>query len=504
VMPIIFVQIAVGGFIETIPKTKAGLDGLLFATHLWLSVPLTLMILCQYAKVFINNRVEEPLVAHPSLYLGLARHRTLASIPFVALAFTGMFFAYFWQPLAARLNHLWIAIPIHMLSTGLLVFAAAIIVGAIGRKLLRGATRRGIRNPDLFVNLTGGIAMTVFAALLLGIILVNKFAVGVFEALGNSLAVSFPVGMIPFAAALAADEGRRVALTGWLGLSTGLALWSLRATYRWSFSAHREIPIDLATPVHRLFTPVFTGLPSRWLPPGISAFWRKDIVVPYSREPKRYLFHQVNLLWWGIMSVILTMALRKRGIISAAFADTVPVLMTLAAMAVLAMQNGVNALGREGKEITWLRPFVTGSQLFGRKLLVNCTYVLVHGIAFAFIVSTASHAASLNTSIWILISYAVGAGGVFACMATSVGFLLPDFERKRSSLPGSTTLGRFGFLFCAVAVVGITGVAHLLLTAAVIDGGFYAGMLTFALVCAAMGTILIAAAAIRQYRGMEI
>ena len=49
VMPIIFVQIAVGGFIETLPKTVAGLDGLLFATHLWLSVPLTLMILSEVA-----------------------------------------------------------------------------------------------------------------------------------------------------------------------------------------------------------------------------------------------------------------------------------------------------------------------------------------------------------------------------------------------------------------------------------------------------------------------
>ena len=233
-------------------------------------------------------------------------------------------------------------------------------------------------------------------------------------------------------------------------------------------------------------------------------FWRKDIVVPYSREPRRYLFHQVNLLWWGIVAAVLAMALRDRGNISVAFADTIPVLMTLFAMAVLAMQNGVNALGREGKEQTWLRPIFSGKQLFGRKLLVNMVYVLVHGVAYGLVVYAAASAASLNTHLWVLLVYAVGAGIVFACLATAVGFLLPDFERKGSSLPGSTGIGKAGFSFGALILIVITGTAHLLLAAALFDRATYAGLVVFANICAAVSFVVIGAGAIRQYQGMEI
>ena len=504
IMGAVFIQIATSGFLETVPSTRGGLGGLLLVTHLWLAIPGALMMLCQFAKIFTKNHELEPLVAHPALFPTLARHRTFASIPFVTLMFAGMFYAYFWQLLAARLDRLWLAVPVHILTTGLLVFTSAVVMGGLGRKLLRRATRRGIRNADLLVNLTGGVSVSVFMALLLGIIMANKYGSGLFHALGNSFAVSIPIAMIPFAAALAVDEGRWLALSGWLGLSCVLAFWAVRATYRWSFSAHREIPIDLATPVKRLFTPVFTGRPGRWLPAGVTAFWRKDIAVPYSREPKRYLFHQVNLLWWGIMSVILAMALRNRGTISPAFADIVPVLMILSATAVLAMQNGVNALGREGKELTWLRPILTGSQLFGRKLFVNLTYVLIHSVAYALVVYAASSAASLKTPAWTLITYALGAGTIFSCLGTAIGFLLPDFEKRRSSLPGSTAIGKFVYLFGVLALVGISGVAHLLLTAGAVETGFYAGMLTFAFFSAAVCVLLITAAAIRQYQGMEI
>jgi hypothetical protein len=499
-----FAPVVMRGFFETLPTTIAGLDGLILAGHIWLTATLSLMILAQFAKGFAKNPVQEPLSAHPAHFPTLARHRVIAAIPHTTVGFVGLFFAYFWQPLAARLNHICLAIPVHLMTMSMLVFATAIVIGGVGRKLLRWATRRGIRNSDILVNTSGGIAMTAFLVLLVTIIIVNKYAVGVLEALGNSVAVSYPIGMIPFAAALAADEGRWLTSTGWIGASALFALWAIRATHRWSFSAHREIPIDLATPVKRVFAPAFTGRSGRWLPVGLIVFWRKDIVVPYSREPKRYLFHQVNLLWWGIMAVILAMALRDSGKMSPALADTIPVLMTLLAMALVAMQNGVNALGREGKEVIWLRPIFTGSQLFGRKLLVNVAYVLAHGIIYAFVVSAASRATSLDTSFSTLAAYAVGAGTVFACMATAIGFLLPDFERKKSSLPGSTAVGKGGYLSGVLILIAITGAAHLLLTARILDGTTYAGLLGFTAICAAVSFVLIAASAIRQYRGLEI
>jgi hypothetical protein len=310
--------------------------------------------------------------------------------------------------------------------------------------------------------------------------------------------------MIPFAAALAADEGRWLALLSWLGLSVALALWAVRAAHRWSFSAHRDIPIDLATPLKRVFAPKFTGQSGRWLPRGISAFWRKDIIVPYSREPKRYLFHQANVLWWGILVIILAMALRNKGSISVAFADTIPVLITLFALAVIAMQNGVNALGREGKELTWLRPLFSGQQLFGRKLTVNLSYTLVHGIAYAFVIATATRAASLGTSLWVLPTYAMSAGVLFAFLATSIGFLLPDFERRRSSLPGSTATGKGVYLAGTLVLTAMVGTAHLLLVAGVCDAATFAGLVAFAGTLAAAGIVLITAGALRQYRGIEI
>ena len=204
------------------------------------------------------------------------------------------------------------------------------------------------------------------------------------------------------------------------------------------------------------------------------------------------------------MSVVLAMALRNRGTISAAFADTAPVLFILLAMALLAMLNGVNSLGREGKELTWLRPILSGPQLFGRKLLVNWIYVGVHGVAYALIMSATSNAASLQTPAWILLAYALGAGAIFACLATAVGFLLPDFDRKRSSLPGSTGIGKAGFLFGALILIAMTGTAHLLLAAGVFGGATYAGLVVFTSLCAAVSFAVITAGALRQYQGMEI
>ncbi len=500
----IFAQIVAGGFLEILPESVAGLDGLLLVTHLWLFAPLALMLLSQFAKAFIRRREEEPLLAHPALAPALARHRACASIPVVAITFTGIFYAYFWQPLAARLDNLWLAIPIHILTTALLVLATAILMGGVGRFLLKVAVKRGIRSPDTMVNLTGGVAMAAFMGLLFGIIIANEYAVGVFEFLGNSAAVSIPIAMLPYAAALAADEGRWLALSGWLVVSTAAALWSVRATYRWSFSAQREIPIDLVIPAKHVYRPAFTGRSSRWLPKGVAAFWRKDIAVPYSREPKRYLFLQFNILWWSIMAVFLAMALRNRGTISAAFADTIPVVVALFTTAFVAMQNGVNALGREGTEITWLRPIFSGPQLLGRKLLPNLAYVLAHGVAYSFVLDTAAATASVDVSFSVLLAYAVGAGSTFTCLATAVGFLLPDFERSRSSLPGSSTLGMVGFSFSAIVLSSLTGTAHLLLTAGSFDVSAYAGLLAFAFSCAAVGIVLTTAGGLRQYGGLEI
>lgn len=504
VLTVMLAPIVAGGFLDTIPETSAGLDGLLLAAHLWLALPLALMILVQLAKAFVEKREDEPLTAHPAHFPCLARHRVLTAFPLASFAFVGLFYAYFWQLPAGRLSRLWLAIPIHLFTTAMLVFASGIVMGAIGRPLLRAALNRGMRDGNTLVNGCGAAAMTLFAVLLLGIIVANKHAPGVFETIGHSAAVALPLGMVPFAAASAAEQGRWLALTGWLGLTAAAAGWAATAAYRWSFSAHREIPLDLATPARLLFAPLFTGRQRRWLPAGVTAFWRKDIVVPYSREPKRYLFHHVNLLWWCVVAVTLAMTLRDRGNISAAFADTAPVLLVLAAMALLAMLNGVNALGREGKELTWLRPIFAASQLLIRKLLVNWTYVLVHGVAYAIVAYTASRAASLSTSFWVLLSYAVGAGAVFATLATAIGFLLPDFERRSSSLPGAAAVGQYAYIFAALLLAGITGAAHLLLRAGFSDAAVFAGTVTFELICASAGTSLIAAAAIRKYRGMEI
>lgn len=501
---LMLVPTMVQGFLERPPETRTGIDGLLLGTHLWLALTVGLMILVQCSKTVLRDRGREPLTAHPAHSPALNRHRVLSAVPLATLIFTGLFLVYFMQLLDARLERLILAIPVHLLTTGLLAISLAAIVGFFGRKLLRLATQRGIQNEAILINVVSFGAIGTFCALLLAIIVVAKHAHGLLEAIGSSIAVTFPIGMIPFAAALAADEGRWLAALGWLGLSAALALWSVRATYRWSFSAHREIPTDLAIPVKRVFAPVFTGRCGRILPAGVTAFWRKDIQVPYSREPRRYLFHQVNLLWWGIMAAILAVALRDRGIISSASADTIPVLMTLVATAVIAMQNGINALGREGTELSWLRAIFSGTQLLGLKLMVNLAYVLLHGAAYAVVVAAAAGAATLGTSFSTVLAYAICSGAVFACLAIAIGFLLPDFERMRSSLPGSSAVGKGVFLVSALVLIAISGTANLLRTAGVIDSATSAGLLSFAVLCAAVGFIVLSAAALRQYRGIEI
>lgn len=500
---VMLVATATGGFFETVPQTRAGLDGLLLVGHLWLAATLSLMILAQLAKCFVKNPEQDPLATLPAFSPALAQHRVLAAMPLTTFGFVGLFFCYFWQPMAARLDRPWLSFPFHLFTTSVLAILAGVVAGFLGRSVLSEATKRRGHSADLIVNISGGTALSVFVVLLIAIVTANKYAVGILETLGDSIAVSIPIGMIPFAAALAADDGRWLALAGWLGVSIASALWAIRATYQWSFSAHRDIPTDLLSPMSRTYAPVFTGSPVGWLPAGVSAFWRKDIAVPYSREPKRYLFHQVNLLLWGVFSVTTAMALRNRGTISTVFADTVPVLITHIAMAFVAMQNGVNALGREGNGITWLRPIFSGPQLLFRKLLINLAYVLVHGVVIAFVLFTGSVAASLNVSFWILLAYALGAGIVFVCIATATGFLHPDFERSSSTLPGSTAMGKIGFLFGALIISVHSSTAYLLLRAEIFGGSTHAGLLVFVGVCVAFGTLLMTTAALRQYQRAE-
>ncbi len=282
---------------------------------------------------------------------------------------------------------------------------------------------------------------------------------------------------------LAIDEGRWLTLLVWI-VALGLATWlALRAVTVWAVVAHLELPIDLDAPTSRRYSSLFDGLRAgkgggRWS--AVRPFWRKDVVAHYAREPRGYFVEQWLAFSTGVGVVVLIAVLRHRGVLQPVHSAALLVVVLLGVVAGLAMLRGLNCLGHEGSQLGVLRPVLTGGQLFVRKALANGIYVLTHAVAHALMLFAAAQIAGLRQiPLVAVLGYAIGGALLWTFVASALGFLLPDLQRRATFLSGTPAVAKYLYVGACAVSLGLVGVAHMQYGLGRMDGGSYAGLITF-------------------------
>ncbi len=474
------IPLATRGAAARILPGSGVLDGMLVAAHLALTLAFVAFVPPILSKVFVVRRTPEPLMSHPSVMPLLALDRMLVSVLLLGVVYLVPFFYLFYgRALINRLESPWIGIPVHLATTSVYLLVLGIAVASV----CRSWTRRPNITRRAKTVLRGGavIFFGTFFLLTAGVTSVVERAPERVAAFGEMAQRALYVGLVPLAATLAIDEGRWLALLGWivaLGLATRLAL---RAALAWAAVAHLELPTDLDAPTRRRYSSLFDGLRAgRGWWPAVRPFWRKDVVAPYAREPRSYFGEQWFAFSTGVGAVVLIAVLRHRGALQPVHSAALLVVVLLGVVAGLAMVRGLNCLGLEGSQLGLLRPVLTGGQLFVRKGLANGVYVLTHAVAHALVLFAAAQIAGLRQiTLVAVLGCAIGGALIWTFAASALGFLLPDLQRRATFLSGAAAVAKYLYVGTCAVSLSLVGVAHVQYGLGRMDGGSYAGLITF-------------------------
>ena len=459
------------------------LDGMLVAAHLALALGFVAFVPPILSKVFVVRRTPEPLMSHPSVMPLLALDRMLVSVLLLGVVYlVSSFYLFYGRALVSRLESPWIGIPVHLATSSLYLLVLGIAVASVCRSWTR---RPNIARRAKTV-FNGGVAIffATYILLAVGVKSMVERAPEQLEALGEMAQRALYFGLAPLAATLAIDEGRWLTLLVWI-VALGLAMrLALRAVNAWAAVAHVELPVDLDAPTSRRYSSLFDGLRAgRGWWPAVRPFWRKDVVAPYAREPRGYFSEQWFVFSTEVGAVVLIAVLRHRGVLQPVHSAALLVVVLLGVVAGLAMLRGLNCLGLEGPQLGVLRPVLTGGQLFVRKGLANGIYVLTHAVAHALVLFAAAQIAGLRQiTLVAVLGYAIGGALIWTFAASALGFLLPDLQRRATFLSGTPAVAKYLYVGTCAVLLGLVGVAHVQYGLGRMDGGSYAGLITFVVI----------------------
>ena len=102
---------------------------------------------------------------------------------------------------------------------------------------------------------------------------------------------------------------------------------------------------------------------------GIRLFFLKDILLPTTRSPHRFLTRQWILLAVAVTAPVVMWQLRREGRVSEIAAEAALWGVVMALPSVAAYLSGLGSLGREGPELALIRPFLRPATLWGYKVL---------------------------------------------------------------------------------------------------------------------------------------
>ena len=478
-LPSLFKLATEGRFSDISPGAGIA-DGVLVVVHFSLSVTFAVYLVPLFAKAFVLQREDEPLLAHPFALPALARHRLVATLLMASGELLALYYVFFGRVVINRLDHPWFGVPVHVITSLAFLFILGIGVGVVFRAWMLRATDV-FRRARTALGLGGALSFLALAGLILAIGSVVQRVPAQLGVLGDVAVHTLYFGLAPVAVTLAADAGQPLVVFGWVVGMAVVGFLAIHAVVLWSEVAHLELPLDLETPTRGYYRPLFGGFGSDtavW--PAVRPFWRKDVVAPYAREPRGYFSEQWFVFFTEVGAVVLIAVLRHRGALQPEHTAALLVVLLLGVVAGLAMLRGLNCLGLEGSQLGVLRPVLAGGQLFVRKGLANGIYVLTHAVAHALVLFTAAQIAGLGQiTLVAVLGYAIGGALIWTFAASALGFLLPDLQRRATFLSGATTMAKFLYVGTCSMALSLVGVAHVQYDLGRMDGASYAGFITF-------------------------
>ena len=480
------------------------LTGLLLVTHLGMVASLIALVPPLLAKVFVIKSGDDPLAAHPAAMPALALYRLLVSTVLSgALYLLAFHYIFFGHAFTNRLTSPWLGWSIYLPTSLAFLVAIGVLTGAVCRALVR---LPGIRTrPELIFRVGGALFVILFAVSHGALKAVATNAPEWLSTIGEVGARVSYFFMIPLGAALSADEGNWLEFLGWLAALVMIVGVVLRRTWGWTRAADPEL-LEPHAGVKRRYRPLFDGSPRGtryWR--EVVPFVRKDVVAPYSREPLRYLGEQWFVASAEIGAVVLAAVARARGFPEPVHDNALLVAVLFSSVAVLAMLRGLSSLGEEGAQLALLRPVVTSGELFVRKGIANGVYVVVHSALHAGLIYVAAQITGFrDLGLIPFLTVGVIGGAVLTIAASTLGFLLPDFERRAAFLPGASATAKYLYVGLAGLVAGTVGASYLQLARGQIDAVTHVWLLSFMAVGLSLTCCVVARWATQRLQQEEL
>ena len=455
--PFLMKSLLVSSVMRTAGANRQTGAGILAIAHLCLLVALILGVSSRTARSLIVGWRNEPLVLCAGATRGLAAYHLWVEVVAATALWLLLFFYVFYGGLVFGLGgHPPLSLILHAVAHLLVTLPIGVLSYRLTLQLLE---RRPTRARSFF-NVTSTASLVAFLSLAAAPRILDALSPTVIGALATPyarIAMVYP----PIAILI---QGRLLGLVVW---ASGMILLPFIALRMADSSIRHPSPIlfreiePIADPRFRsLFKsrgPIQTGRLG-----GALLFFLKDILLPATRNPRRFLTRQWVFLAAAVSPPVAVWRLRQDGTVSETVAGAILLGLVMALPSAAAYLHGLGSLGREGPHLDLLRPTVRASLLFSHKALSTTAAVLPAGLCYATICGATSAALGL----WPGSLPAAGLGGltavVAAVTAVAVGFLLPDFHSRNILAPGSSRTGRILFASLAMYGIGMTVAAHVL------------------------------------------
>ena len=452
-------------------NASRGAAGVILAlAHAATVVALILGVAARTARSLIVEYQEEPLALYPGGRRGLAAYDLWGEVAATGLWLLFFFYLFYGALIYGLATQPLLVLPMHL-------FAHFLVLGALGalayRLTLRILERRPAMGRSLYIGTSAG-AVLAFLAVVGSATLLEDVPPGVMAQLGvwfDGAAVFYP----PLAA-LVQPTNNLLGPLMWVAGVVAAPAVALKAAGPLMREPSPLLLGEVGAPPERRFTSTFR---TQWHPKargmaGIRLFFLKDILLPTTRNPRRFLTRQWTLLALAVTAPVVMWQLRREGRVSEIAAEAALWGVVMALPSVAAYLSGLGSLGREGPELALIRTFLRPATLWGYKVLPVLAAVVPYGLVYGAI--TGATAAGLALEPGPLQAAGVGGltGVVAAVNAVALGFLSPDFGRRSVLATGASRTARRLFEIMALYGIGVGVVTRVMTRTEVLPAEVFA------------------------------
>jgi hypothetical protein len=410
------------------------------------------------SRTLIVESTQDPLALYPAGRCGLAAYHLWGEVARTVLWLLFLFYLFFSALITGLTTRPLLVLPMH-------VIAHVLVLGALGVLAYRSSLRIRENRPSLgrSLNIGAGVGfMLAFLAMAGSGAFLENLTPAVLAQIGawfHRAAVLYP----PLAALVQPSES----LLDSAVWAVGVVVAPIVATKAADRLVRQPSPLvlgDVQAPRERSFTSTFRRQwrsESRRMA-GVRLFFLKDILLPTTRNRRRFLTKQWALLAVAVTAPVLIWQLRREGRMGEIAAEAALWGVVMALPSIAAYLSGLGSLGREGPGLGLLRPFLRPFTLWGYKVLPVLATVVPYGLVYGAVLGAMTAELGLGPGPL----QAAGVGGLTGIVATvnavALGFLLPDFARRSVLALGASRMAMRLFEVLAIYGIGVGVTARVL------------------------------------------